>query len=370
VPHSVIERQVRPTDAADRVPTTKDHRSFAATRRIGVWVVVTAVAIACTVLGWSDVAAAGRALRHADFRWLVAALALGALVVVNLAGLQSRAQGLLGVRRPFRQTLHLTAGAHALDLVTKSGGMAGALRFGADARRRGQSVQRATAGCVLAELSTHLGFTAALAAAVPIAIRTGRLTTVDVVGITIYLALTGLLLAGVVAAARSRRAIRRITAVPQRMRALLRCNHRQPPHPPDHRAADDLHLAITVARQDRAALGPIAVHAVLWPLIGMALLWTVCAGVGVGLGVEAVAVTYCLGTTFSIIGLLPGGLGFAELSMGATLTAFGVDAGHAVAVIALYRLFDLWLPVTVGALTLRRTRAGADRRDCWLERPA
>ena len=53
-------------------------------------------------------------------------------VVANLAGPQAHSQGLLGVHRPFRATLELTASGHFLNLVTKSGGMAGVIGFSAD----------------------------------------------------------------------------------------------------------------------------------------------------------------------------------------------------------------------------------------------
>ncbi|MCU1503141.1 MAG: hypothetical protein JWM12_2495 [Ilumatobacteraceae bacterium] len=348
-----MQREVLDRPAAVGVhPPQRSHRGLV------LWVVVVALVAAFAITKRSDVAAAIAAMRRANTSWIVVGVALSALTVVNLAGLQGRSQALLGIHRSFRRTLRLTAGGHALDLVTKAGGMAGALRFGADARRQGQSAQRATAGCILAELSTHLGFTMALVVVIPVAVERGALTVADVVAVGIYLAITSVFLATVVAAARSQRAIRLVAAIPHRLTDLWCCVRRHPssPRPRDTQAADDLHLAVSVARRDRRNFWPIAAHAALWPLIGMALLGSACAAVGVHASLTTVLITYCMATTFSIIGLLPGGLGFAEVSMAATLGAFGVDAGHAVAVIALYRVFDLWLPLVGGAVTLRSAR--------------
>ncbi len=327
--------------------------------RMILWLALGGLAVVFAIRARTDLTAAAHALARARPLWVLAGGGLSALFLVNLAALQGRSQVLLGVDRRFRRTLRLTAGARALDLATKSGGMAGALRFAADARRRGQSAQCTTAGCVLTELATHLGFTAVLLVAIPFAVVGAHLTGADVVAVAIYLVLTAALLVAVIAAARSERAIQRVTDVIEKITNLLRRIGRHPNagRPARNQSADDLHLAIATARRDRDALGPMVVHALMWPLIGAALLGSACAAVGAHVSPVTVLITYCLATTFSIIGFLPGGLVFAEVSLGATMHGFGVDGGHAVAVIALYRLFDLWIPLIAGAVTLR-TGAG------------
>ena len=148
--------------------------------------------------------AASTAVRSASLVALVGCLLAIVACSANLAALEWRTQRLVGLERSFHETWRLTLGAHALDMASKSGGLAGATGFAADARGPGRSRER---GAVV--------------------------------------------------------------------------------------------------------------------------------------------------TALSIVGVLPGGLGFAEVSMGASLHAFGVDAGHALAAIAVYRLFDLWLPLTIGLASLR-----------------
>ena len=157
-------------------------------RNVAFLVIVVGAAAAFVVTKRAELPAAWTATEQASPAWLLVAGALSVSIVANLAGLQARAQGLLGVRRPFRQTFRLTASGHFLNLVTKSGGMAGVTGFNADSRRRGLSVERTTAGYILAELSTHLGFTVVLLVSVPVMAHDGKLSPGDLTQFSQFLA--------------------------------------------------------------------------------------------------------------------------------------------------------------------------------------
>ena len=325
-------------------------------RRVGLTAIVVGAAALFVVSKRNDLPMAWHAIRHSHPVWLVAAATLSFLIVANLAGTQARSQGLLGVHRPFRSVLSLTASGHFLNLITKSGGMAGVTGFNADSRRRGLPVERTTAGYILAELSTHLGFTVVLILSLPMIARDGKLTGADLAAVVVFTVMTGVFLAGVIAAARSRIAIRRLHAAPDRVRKVVDRVMRRPKRPSsvDFRAADDLHDTMVLARQHRRGLWPLAVHALLYPLIGVSLLWVTFRAVGLHQGLQVALVSYVIATTFSIVGFLPGGIGFTELSLVATLSSYGIPAGPAAAVVGLYRLFDLWLPLLAGAIALHR----------------
>ncbi len=325
-------------------------------RRIVLTAIVLVGAAVFVVTKRGDLPEAWHALRHSNPWWLVVAAGLSVAIVANLAGMQARSQGLLGVHRPFRAMMSLTASGHFLNLVTKSGGMAGVTGFNADARRHGLSVERTTAGYILAELSTHLGFTAVLIVSIPIIARDGHLTAGDIAAIAVFTLVTGMFLAGVVAASRSRSAIRRLHSAPDQIRNLVGRALGRPPRPPsvDHHAADDLYATMVLAREHRRGLWPLAIHAAGYPLIGVALLWVTFRALGIDQGIDVALVSYAIATTFSIVGFLPAGIGFTELSMAATLTSYGIPAGKTAAVVGLYRLFDLWLPLAGGAIALRR----------------
>ena len=198
-----------------------------------------------------------------------------------------------------------------------------------------------------------------LAVVVPLAWHGRQLSGTDLAGVAVYVAVTFGLVVLVVAAARSDRMLDRLSAIPRRVRNRF-ARARQADLVADRSGAavDELRLAIDAARGDLSALRRVAVHAIAWPCsvpCSSPLRAPRSASTSPSL---AVLVTYCLTTTFAIVGFLPGGIGFAEISMGATLHAFGVDAAHTVAAVALYRLFDLWLPLVLGAVALRSRPVG------------
>ena len=75
---------------------------------------------------------------------------------------------------------------------------------------------------------------------------------------------------------------------------------------------------------------------------------------------------FCAAQVLAQIPLTPGGLGFVEAGLTATLTLAGVPAGTAVVATFAYRLFAYWLQLPLGLLGLalqrrRRRRRGGRR---------
>jgi uncharacterized protein (TIRG00374 family) len=64
----------------------------------------------------------------------------------------------------------------------------------------------------------------------------------------------------------------------------------------------------------------------------------------------SVLLAFVAASVLSMIPLTPGGLGFVEAGLTATLAAAGIGAGKAVAATLLFRLVSFWLPLPVGAV--------------------
>ena len=296
--------------------------------------------------------AASTAMRSAPLVALIGCALAGIAGAANLAALQWRTQQLVGVQRAFPETWRLTLGAHALDMASKSGGLAGATRFAADAGGRGHSRERGAVGYLVAELGTHLGLTAVLALLIPWGIATRHTSGADLVAVGVYVTTTALLVGAACAGGRSERLVDAASRPIRWLRTFGR--RRRAEERTERVTVAQCHAAMASVRGRR--IWPSAMHAALWPVCGAALFAAACLAAGVRMTPPALVFVYAVVTAFSIVGLLPGGLGFAEISMGASLHAFGVDAGHALAAIAVYRLFDLWLPLAIGLGSLRLRR--------------
>ena len=69
---------------------------------------------------------------------------------------------------------------------------------------------------------------------------------------------------------------------------------------------------------------------------------------------------FCAAQVLAQIPITPGGLGFVEAGLTATLTLAGVSAGDAVLATFAYRLFSYWLALPLGlvGMGLHRRRYG------------
>ncbi len=313
------------------------------------------------VVNRAEIPRSWHAIRDARRWWMAGALAATVAVSLCLASVHAAGQAVVGVSRPFIHTWRLSAAGNFLNLVTKSGGMAGLSGFVADARRRDTPSQATTAGYVLSMLSVQLGLTGLIAVAISVAAHEGTLTRADIVGAGLFGIITSIFVLAVLAAGRSRASARRLYELPGRLRQRLLRRSSAPTDVAsrDHRRADELYEAVLFARRSPRRLAPLFVWSVGFHLTQVALLWFVLRSLQLPSGLGLAIVTYALATMFATIGFLPGGLGFTEVSMAATLAGYGVSSPAAVAAVAMFRLCNLWLPVAGGAVALRRSPARA-----------
>lgn len=343
-----------------------DRRRRRPWRAVGLALVGLA-AVVFVVSNRAQLPAAAHALRQARPGFVALALVVCLLALVNQAALHQGAQRAMGVDAPFGPSLRAATAAQFLNLVAKSGGMAG---MGAFVRSRaGRSgASRVVVAYVLATLLGQLSFAVVLAASLVAIWVDGRLTTADVAASLIFAAIMVAVLGAVAAGARSRESLRWAYGLPRRLllRARSLGRREQPPAAAtDHSQADDLYDAVRVlARRPRAA-ARAGLHALGVEALGALLLWTVLMAVGEHPGVKLPVVAYAISVLFAIVGFLPGGLGFVEAGLGAVLISYGVAAPVAAVAVILYRVFELWVPVVIGAWaaqSLARVPARASRR--------
>ena len=298
----------------------------------------------------SEVPAAGRALRDANLLLVAGAAALSALFMVNLGALYAASYRAVGLRVPFLAMLRISCGAAFLNMISKSGGMGGLALFLRDAGRRAQPRSRVVSAYVLAALLGHIAFTLTLAAALVVVRLDGRLTRAEVIGSAVFAVYVIAQAVVFVAAARSRAALRAFHAFPGRVRRHLLgfVGRHRPPAEPDHEAADDLHEAMgLLLHRPRRMLIP-GFHALMVEAIGVATIWMVLASFGEQVHPQVPLVAYSISVLFSIVGVLPAGLGFAEASLGAVFASFGIPGPTAAVAVITYRLFEVWIPFVIG----------------------
>ncbi|MEP7215686.1 MAG: flippase-like domain-containing protein, partial [Anaerolineaceae bacterium] len=217
---------------------------------------------------------------------------------------------------------------------------------------------------VLSALLGHLAFAATLAVALVVVWFDGELTRAEVLATAVFLVYFLAQMALFTAGLRSLRALRVVHALPGRasrqFRRLARRHVAEVTE--DHTDADELFDAIRLlTHRPRAMLVP-AFHALMVEALGVASIAVILVAFGEHGGLPVSLVAYAISVLFSIVGFLPAGIGFAEASLAATLTAFGVPGPVAAVVVLTYRLFEVWVPFVIGgfaAQALARTKASA-----------
>lgn len=305
------------------------------------------------VFAWanrSEVPNAWAAVRHANLLLLGLALALTALWLLNVAAFHLATYRAVGLEVPFRSMAWLTAGSTFVNMVAKSGGMGGMALFVQDAKRRGQPRGLVITSYLLAGQLGHLAFALTLIVALLVVAIDGQLTRIEVAASAIFAVYVSAQAVAFAAGIRSRAALRKLHELPAiaRRRVLRAFGRPVSSAEPNHEEADELFEAIhLLIREPRRMLLPAA-HALLVEVLGVATIWTVLGMFGEWTGIQVPLVAYALSVLFSIVGVLPAGIGFAEASLGATFTAYGVPGATAAVAVITYRLFEVWVPFAVG----------------------
>ena len=161
-----------------------------------------------------------------------------------------------------------------------------------------------------------------------------------------------------IAATRDRDRLRRLMRLPARLWAWVRRRSPGDGIERTDKVADELFDSLQLVRGRAWELLPAVGHALATEVIAAGILWASVQAVGASLGPLQALVAYSVSSLFGVVGLLPGGFGFVEVSLSAVLVGFGTAGVTAAAAVVLYRLFEWWLPVAIGGAFAHRLRAG------------
>jgi uncharacterized protein (TIRG00374 family) len=319
------------------------------------WAAVGGFIVVFVIQNHSDLPDAWRSVLRAHKGWLGLCAIAMVVWLFNLSRLHSTAQRAAGLRVARFDLLRPAITGNSLNLVTKSGGMAGLSVFLAEAARRGKPRGPVIAAYAFAQALGEVAFALTLAVALGLIWVDGRLSHAEIVAACVFVVYLTVRLGLLVAAVRSRESVRRLHATPTRIIATIR--HRPAPTV-DHSAADELFDAMLLVRRQPRRAFPVAVHAIALEAIGVVELWAAAAAVGASTSLLVAFIGYAVSVLFTIVGFLPGGIGFVEISLGAVLTSYGASIATATAAVVVYRAAELWLPLIIG-FALARVRRPA-----------
>lgn len=328
-----------------------EQRPRSSLKRTLFWLVVTGVSLYLVAPSVLEVLRSWRRIRDLAPAWLLAMAALQAATLVCLWVLQRLA---LHVRGWYAVASSQLAG-NALSKIAPGGGAMGAALQYRMLVRAGLSRGPVVAGLTAASL---LVFAVVLALPVLAAPALAR-GTVDrnlveavVAGLAIFVVVFGV---GVLLLAFDR-PLRWVGRTIQRLRNRLRRGAEPLTGLPRRLVRErDRILGTLGAAWKRALAASIG----RWAFDYLTLL-AALAAVGSHPRPALVLLAFCTAQILAQIPVTPGGLGFVEAGLTATLTLAGVAAGDAVLATFAYRLFSYWLMLPLGlvGMALHRHRFG------------
>jgi uncharacterized protein (TIRG00374 family) len=321
-------------------------------RRTLVWLAVTAISLYLVAPSVLDVLGSWDDLDQLAPAWLAAMAVLQAASLACLWELQRTAIHV----RAWRPVIASQLAGNALSKIAPGGGALGAALQYRMLVQAGVQRARAVAGLTVSNLLTFAIVLALPVLAIPALIGGGvdsSLVEATVVGLAVFAALF-LVSAALLAFDAP---VAWVGATAQRIRNGLRPHADPVSTLPDRLLHErDRILATLGPRWRRALLATVGRWAFDYGTLLAAL-----AAVGSTPRPALVLLAFCTAQVLAQIPLTPGGLGFVEAGLTATLALAGVSPGAAVLATFAYRLFSYWLSLPLGlvGMALHRRRYGA-----------
>lgn len=335
-------------------------RLLAWARRRWLLLLVLAAFAVFVILQFQVIVELGRTLLAGALQWIAVAILLQVVYYVVYAVLYKAAFETVEVESHVLDIIPVLLASIFLKLLVPSGGVSAVAVFVDDAARRGQSGARAAEGALLvlvADLATMLPL---IAFGLIFLATQGALQLYQVLVAILFViftvALSGVLLLGRLQPDRLRDVLERAQRTINNIAARF---HRPPlleANWAEINAAECIGAACNIAAHPRplnkTLLVAFAVH-----LINAASLYAVALAYLPPLAVGAIVAAFSVDIVFSVINLIPHGIGIVEGVMALTFISVGVPVAEAVVIALAFRGLNLWLPLLLGSFLLPRVRS-------------
>jgi len=329
-------------------------------QRRWLWLVIIIGFGALVITQFNNIKRLSTTLVQGQPQWLAAAVLLQILFYLVYSVQYKLGFETVGVESKVSELLPVLFASIFLKAVVPSGGISALAVFIDDAARRGQSPARAAEGALLvlvADLATMVPLIIyGLAYLAAQRILQGYQAIASALYILFISALTGFLLLGRYQPHR----LRQIFEWAQdRINWLASLVKRPPLLRPDWaigQAAEYCGAACDIADHPRPLIRTLGI-AFGAHLINLTSLFAVSLAYLHPLTLGELLAAFSMDIVFSVINIIPHGLGVAEGVMALVLISLGVAATDAVTITIIFRGLNVWLPLLIGFFFLRRVRS-------------
>lgn len=321
-------------------------------------VILLFLGMAVVVLSFGELEQTLATLQNARLRWLILALALEILWMINLGLTYKSIYHLLGIEESRGRLTLLASASNFVNIVAPTAGVSGIAVFINDARRRNHPPGKATLAGALFLLTDMTAFLAFLALGWIVLIRRNDLTAGEISASLIMLSMAIILAFLLYLGHRSADSLGNLLARAARVinRIIRPFIHR------DYLNEDRAHAFASEMAEGLAELPERSIQNLLRPLLHALLNKALLACIllcsflsfNVPFSAGTIIAGWAIGYLFVVVSPTPNGIGVVEGIMPLTLTSLRVSYEAAVVITLTYRAVTFWFLLAIGAWAFRR----------------
>lgn len=295
-------------------------------------------------------------LSQGDWWWLLAAVGIQFLWLVNIAAALQSTYRLVGVHERLPHLIPLATAANFVNVIAPSYGLGALAVLISDGNQRGKRAAKVSTGAVLYLVYDYLGFLIIL---LPGTIILGYKGVLDAVLITASIFATSvvvitilLTLLGIRSADKLRRAVLWLTGKVNRvLHPILRREVIEQPQA--HEFARDFAEGLQHVRRSPGRLLLPFLLALSRKALMMTILYLVSRAFHTPLDPFTLVAVFSTSYLFTIASVTPSGVGFVEGAMLVYLNALHIPLATSAAISLAYRGITFWLTLIYGMIALR-----------------
>ncbi len=291
--------------------------------------------------------------------WVLVAALFQYLYIVSYAGVYNSAFSVVDVKSRLKDLIPVMFGSVFMNVATPLAGSGGSILFVDDARRRGESVVRATTATLLVYLGILGAFQVIMIPGLVIlAVRNQfQLYQIITAGIMYVYIITLVTLISL--------AVRRpswlslilgwIRTLVNWVGHLIKKPELFKPEWIKKTTTEFTNAALAFASHPGRVVKTFIV-ALFAHLASMLSLYAICLAFYKPLSLEVILATYFIMFLFTVVSITPQGVGIVEGAMVLVLGSFGMASGSSTVITLAFRGLSFWLPLFIGFVLLRQLR--------------
>lgn len=333
-------------------------------RRRWLLVAVIIATVILVILQFEEIVIVLVTLVRGQWQWVLLAILLQIAFYILYAALYQAGFATVDVDSRVAELIPVLFASIFVKTIVPSGGVSSLAVFVDDAARRGQSPIRAAQGALLVLIADLAAITPLILVGLAYLSSQGVLENYQTVASAIFLAIVAAL-AGILILGRwlpkSLHAL--ISWVQEQVNWLASLVDQRPLLPPDW--ADQMTRDYIIAANDIVerprGVARTGALALAGDLINLISLYALTLAYRQPLPFGAVTAVFSMNIVFSVVTIIPNGIGVAEGVTVLVLTTLGVPLPDAVAITIAFRGLNVWLPLGIGFLFLRQVRSFGGR---------